>query len=135
MADRFDRYINSNVKIPLLNNFDEFLMQEILPCPIDGCGWIGKQLTLHMNFEHGIKKEEFKKIAGFNRKTAVVSSLTLNKYIRQGVSNLNSCKFRNGHPQLTPAELVGHTQRPEEKEHRLKNKIFNKITAHGRKEE
>ncbi len=80
MAGRFDRYINSDLTIEQMNNYDEFLSREILPCPVDGCNWEGEQLSLHMNFEHGINAKEFKDLAGFNQSTAVVTKDVLQKY-------------------------------------------------------
>ena len=73
MAERFDRWIASPETIALPQNYDEFLTQEILPCLVEGCGWEGKFLSAHMNFEHGVPAEEFKKAAGFNLKTGVVT--------------------------------------------------------------
>jgi len=71
LAKRFDRYIHSNTTIKDFNNFDEFLSQEALPCPVVGCDWTGKNLSSHINFEHGIRARDFKKLAGFNKQTAL----------------------------------------------------------------
>jgi hypothetical protein len=73
MAERFDRWIASPQRIALPQNYDEFLTQEVLPCLIEGCTWEGMGLTAHVNFEHGIQADEFKKMVGFNLKTGGVS--------------------------------------------------------------
>lgn len=82
MADRFDRWIASPQTIALPQNYDEFLTQEILPCPVDGCDWEGSFLSAHANFEHGIPAEEFKKLVGFNLSTGLVSP-DLSKRMRE----------------------------------------------------
>ena len=73
MAGRFDRWIASPQAIALPQAFDEFLSQESLPCLVDGCNWEGKRLGNHVNFAHGISAEEFKRAAGFNLKTGLVT--------------------------------------------------------------
>ena len=73
LAERFDRWIASPENIENLQNYDEFLLQEKLPCLIDGCDWEGKNLSMHLNFHHGITAGEFKKLAGFNKSTGLVS--------------------------------------------------------------
>jgi len=74
MADRFDRWVASPEQIALPQNFDEFLAQSELPCLIDGCGWVGHSLSQHMNYTHGIPADEFKRAAGFNATTGVIST-------------------------------------------------------------
>jgi len=74
MAERFDRNIGSIETIEELSNYDEFLSSEILNCLMDGCGWKGHNLSLHMNQSHGIKAKDFKIAAGFNLSTGVVSA-------------------------------------------------------------
>lgn len=81
-ANRFDRFIMSSSKLEVPASYDEFLVQETLPCLIDGCEWEGHSLSTHMNYEHGITADQFKALAGFNRKTGVISrslSKTLSK--------------------------------------------------------
>lgn len=73
LADRFDRWIASPQAIALPQNYDEFLSQEELPCLIEGCDWSGKSLSQHMNFEHGITADQFKRLAGFNLKSGIVT--------------------------------------------------------------
>lgn len=74
MADRFDRWVASPRSMALPHNYDEFMMQEELPCLVDGCTWVGHALSNHVNFAHGIPASEFKRAAGFNLKTGLVSS-------------------------------------------------------------
>ena len=73
MAKRFDRWIASPQKIALPQAYDEFLTQEELPCLIEGCDWVGRHLSNHMNMTHGIPADEFKRAAGFNLHTGVVA--------------------------------------------------------------
>lgn len=73
MAGRFDRWIASPQRIGTLQGYDEFLTQEELPCLVEGCEWTGHALSNHMNFAHGVPADEFKRAAGFNMGTGVVS--------------------------------------------------------------
>lgn len=71
-ADRFDRWIANPESVALPQNFDEFLSRNVLPCPVDGCGWEGEFLGAHVNHAHGIFAREFKKLCGFNLSTGLV---------------------------------------------------------------
>lgn len=73
MAKRFDRWVASPQSIALPQNYDEFLTQEELPCLVEGCSWVGKSLGFHVNAAHGITAEEFKRAAGFNKGTGLVT--------------------------------------------------------------
>ena len=73
LAKRFDRWIANPEGIALPQCYDEFLEQEELECVVEGCNWRGKWLTLHLNQTHGIKADEFKRVAGFNKSTGVVA--------------------------------------------------------------
>ncbi len=84
MAKRFDRHIAHVENINQLSNYDEFLSQPVLGCLIDGCYWRGHNLSLHMNLSHGIKEEEFKRAAGFNLSTGVVSATMQLNLVRRG---------------------------------------------------
>lgn len=84
MAKRFDRYIGHVENINDLSNYDEFLSQSILSCLIDGCEWKGHNLSLHMNLSHAIKEEEFKRAAGFNLTSGVVSAAMHTNLIGRG---------------------------------------------------
>lgn len=72
-AKRFDRWIASPEGISIEQSYDEFLTQERLECPIKGCDWTGHSLSHHMNFTHGVPRDEFKRAAGFNLTTGVIS--------------------------------------------------------------
>lgn len=74
LAKRFDRYIATPESIALPQGYDEFLSKDELPCLVDGCEWVGAQLSLHMNFIHGVTAEELKLIAGFNKTQGVVAA-------------------------------------------------------------
>lgn len=73
MAKRFDRWIASPQEMQLPQAYDEFLTQTELPCLIKGCGWSGGSLGMHMNVTHGITAEDFKRAAGFNLGSGLVS--------------------------------------------------------------
>jgi hypothetical protein len=72
-AERFDRWIANPEGVALPQNFDEFLTQEELPCLVPGCEWKGKKLGNHVNFVHGITARDFKKLAGFNLGSGLVT--------------------------------------------------------------
>lgn len=74
MAKRFDRHIASPEEIALPQNYDEFLTKPELNCLVSGCGWRGHLLSNHMNYSHGVTAAEFKRAAGFNLGTGVVSA-------------------------------------------------------------
>lgn len=74
MVGRFDRFIASPESLALPQNYDEFLSGDELHCLIEGCGWSGLALSSHMNYAHGIPKEKFKELAGFNAGTGVVTA-------------------------------------------------------------
>lgn len=73
MAERFDRWIANPQSIALPQGYDEFLLGEELPCLIQGCDWRGKHLGAHVNMTHGILARDFKKAAGFNLGTGLIS--------------------------------------------------------------
>jgi hypothetical protein len=73
MSKRFDRYVANPEQVALPQCYDEFLDREILRCPVEDCDWEGKFLSCHVNFTHGIAAEKFKEMAGFNRRTGLVS--------------------------------------------------------------
>lgn len=73
MAKRFDRQIASPDQMTLPQGYDAFLDRDELNCLIIGCDWTGKHLSIHMNSAHGIQANDFKRAAGFNKGTGVVS--------------------------------------------------------------
>lgn len=73
MAKRFDRWLANPEGLALPQGYDGFLDREELPCMIEGCGWTGRHLSLHINQAHGIRADELKRAAGFNLSTGLVS--------------------------------------------------------------
>jgi hypothetical protein len=89
MAKRFDRHIANPESISLPQGYDAFLDKELLTCPIDGCDWQGHWLSLHLNQMHGITAAEYKRAAGFNKGSAIVSrpmAMSLHERGLQGVA-------------------------------------------------
>lgn len=74
LSKRFDRWIASPQGLGLPQNYDEFMTQETLPCLIDGCNWAGKHLGNHVNLAHGVLANDFKRAAGFNLGTGLITS-------------------------------------------------------------
>lgn len=88
-AKAFDRWVANPQKMALPQCYDEFLTQESIHCLVDGCTWSGKQLSTHMISAHGVPAEEFKRAAGFNLNTGVISlplSKAFSKRELQGVA-------------------------------------------------
>lgn len=120
-ANRFDRWIASPQGIALPQAYDEFLMLDKLPCLVAGCGWEGDQLANHMNFTHGVTAREFKRMAGFNLSTGLVSpdlraDLQQRDHIKNGNVHLLAAR-------RDPREIGKETKgRPslEAKEHQVK---------------
>lgn len=123
MSDRFDRYIKSNLTIKELNNYDEFLSKESLPCLVDGCDWEGMSLSNHMNFEHGINKDEFKKLAGFNVQTGVVTPEVSKKISEKAKNRFIPQLFKPGHKNIGPKNGPLRPFRKEGQEH-VKKALF-----------
>lgn len=73
LAKRFDRFIANPERIALPQNYDEFLTGELLNCLVDGCFWKGHTLSQHMNLTHGVPAQQFKRMAGFNLSSGIVS--------------------------------------------------------------
>lgn len=76
MAKRFDRQIASPDQMALPQGYDGFLDRNLLTCTVVGCDWQGHHLSMHINSAHGITAAEFKRAAGFNKSTGVVSKPT-----------------------------------------------------------
>ncbi len=116
-AARFDRWIANPQKLALPQNYDEFLMQDELPCLIDGCDWIGSHLSYHCNIVHGITAKQLKELAGFNRRTGLITPAMRDKMrdrnlrlIEEGIINRGNPEtgFEPGHPQVNlPLRLEG----------------------------
>lgn len=125
MAKRFDRHIAAPEALALPQAYDEFLMKEQLPCLVEGCDWVGSHLSLHINQMHGIVAEEFKRAAGFNRSSGIVSrglAEALSARELSGVAKRADlrelgAKFRGQSYKLKYASLEG-------KEHREKSMLL-----------
>jgi len=128
MAERFDRYIANPETIALPQCYDEFLNSTELHCLIEGCDWIGKALSNHMNFAHGIPADKFKEMAGFNRKTGVVSSdMAKNLAARHQQWNGPPENMNN---KLTPSKFSPKPEvRLEGREHLSKSSVINAAIA------
>jgi len=97
MAKRFDRWVANPETLALPQNYDEFLTQAELPCLVEGCGWHGRWLTLHMNQAHGVPAEEFKRAAGFNLSTGVITT---------EMARSLQARPSNGRPELLDAARI-----------------------------
>ena len=82
-ASRYERHIAQTSHLHSPECYDSFLSQEELPCLVDGCDWVGLNLSMHMNSAHGIRASELKALAGFNRKTGVITT-KLSKVMGKG---------------------------------------------------
>lgn len=128
MTKRFDRWIASPQKIALPQAFDEFLTSDVLPCLVEGCDWKGQHLSMHMNQTHGVTAENFKKLAGFNLGSGIVSAPLHEAYCERdhvGIAIDNS-RF----PQFTTGMQQKKTQYRslEGKEHRAKTRSLKNDT-------
>lgn len=126
MAKRFDRWVANPEGLSLPQCYDEFLSKPTLTCMIDGCGWSGHFLALHMNTAHGVPKNEFKRAAGFNLGTGVISK-HMSDILCARAPNIDQL------PLLKQGELLGGpklTYRSTEgKEHRAKARSIATETA------
>lgn len=91
MAKTFDRSIGASVTFKQMQGYDEFIMQDQLPCLIEGCEWTGDNLGLHLYQTHGITADDAKRMAGFNLGTGLVSpKLRATLEARQNAGNAHS---------------------------------------------
>lgn len=89
MSKRFDRWIANPKGMALPQCYDEFLDREELDCIVEGCGWHGRGLSSHVNIMHGIQANEFKRAAGFNVTTGLVSkdlAMALSERPKRGIA-------------------------------------------------
>jgi endogenous inhibitor of DNA gyrase (YacG/DUF329 family) len=127
MSKRFDRWIASPEVIALPQNYDEFLTAPELPCLIEGCGWHGNFLSLHMNFAHGISARDFKKMAGFNLTSGIVS---LRLYeLMCARPHIKNAKFNGNGPKNPTGKQGDGYISLEGKEHAHKSYVVNKALA------
>jgi len=73
-ADLFDAWIANPQDITMPQCYDEYMLQDELPCLIDGCDWKGRNLSNHLNMAHGVYAEDFKRAAGFNLSTGLITA-------------------------------------------------------------
>jgi hypothetical protein len=99
MAKRFDRWIANPQSLALPQCYDEFLTSEELPCLVNGCNWRGHWLSLHMNFAHGVQADDFKRAAGFNLNSGIISAP-----MAESLAQRPQC-LSPGHGE----HLIGHT--------------------------
>jgi hypothetical protein len=131
MAGRFDRWIASPQAIALPQAYDEFLSQEELPCLIEGCDWVGRGLGNHVNFTHGIQVEEFKRAAGFNKKTGLVTPATSEALSARPHIHDNAFGGRRGANDFstTPPPIVRNYRSLEGREHSAKARALMEATV------
>ena len=134
-AARYDRWIANPQSMSLPQAYDEFLDRHELNCLFDGCGWRGLHLSNHVNTTHGIKAEEFKRAAGFNLGSGLISSDTarrLSERAKVGVAlNAFPPEVRALSLQLSKdvqmaAGYVAY-QSLEGREHRAKGRLFTSL--------
>lgn len=73
-ADLFDAWVANPQDITMPQCYDEYMLQDELPCLVDGCHWKGKNLSAHLNMAHGVYAEDFKRAAGFNLSTGLITA-------------------------------------------------------------
>lgn len=93
--NRFERNLKDPAVVAHPKSYGEFLDSgEKIACLVDGCDWMGKNLSLHMNYSHGISADDFKKAAGFNRSTGVVCRELSERMSQHSLSN---CELESFH--------------------------------------
>jgi endogenous inhibitor of DNA gyrase (YacG/DUF329 family) len=123
MAKRFDRWIANPEGMALPQCYDEFLDREELTCIVEGCGWQGRHLSVHVNQAHGIRAQEFKRAAGFNLNTGLVSkplAQLLSERPNQGVALSNPDHKENQKHAVKVAQEGMRYYSMEAKEHQCK---------------
>lgn len=121
-TERFDRWIANPETIALPQNFDEFLSQSVLTCPVADCEWEGEFLGAHVNFEHGITAREFKKLCGFNVTTGLIGTELSSFFSERAKVALENGQLRIGvPPECVPVAKPGDRYISlEQKEHHRK---------------
>lgn len=119
-SKRYDRWVAEPKDATIPSNYDEFLAQNELPCLIVGCDWVGRSLGYHVNKEHGITADEFKKMCGFNKTTGLVCPELSRELSERTVGDptINEKVER-------PKNYDRYTRRLEAKEHWLKARLVN----------
>jgi len=136
-------------------SYDEFLSQDELFCLVEGCDWEGQHLMVHVNQAHGIDKDTFKDMLGFNKHTGLVGkalSIKLRERELVGFASNPECSYANLHPGGATKGNSNRKVSAEAKEHLKKsrklaledyegdktsclgcNKEFNQPSPFGRK--
>lgn len=133
-ANMFDYWVATPPTIEEMQNFDEFLEQEELTCPIDGCEWHGKNLSLHLIYSHGIRPKDFKMQAGFNLNTGLVSSETretLSNRPLQGVASDEELQAKGKEALAQMDDWTGRYRSKEAIEHIKKSIALSHATEKG----
>lgn len=128
MTKRFDRWIANPQTLALPQAYDEFLTREELPCLIEGCDWRGHWLSLHMNYAHGVPADEFKRAAGFNLGSGIISAP-----MRELLTQRPQCLHPGTGEELGGASALSHVRHYrslEGREHRHKA-LAIKLAQHG----
>jgi len=118
-AKRFDRWIANPEEIALPQNFDEFLTQDELPCLVKGCNWFGRSLSNHMNLHHGVPADEFKRAAGFNLNSGIISAPLQEAYSARERTGVALPEYIHEPQQLMPPR-TRHYRSLESMEHQAK---------------
>ena len=128
MSKRFDRWIASPQEVALPQAFDEFLTSEILPCLVKGCDWKGHHLSLHMNQAHGVPADHFKRLAGFNLGSGIVSLPLHESLCDRDLYGVAKADVRNMYLSNGPQKQKTMYKSLEGKEHRAKTRALQNET-------
>lgn len=121
LARRFDRFVANPEDIALPQNYDEFLDRDELPCPVHSCGWVGAHLSMHANLVHGIEARDFKKLLGFNVRSALVGKAALARQSEIAKELFDAGVIgREFTPGASQGGVRGVKQSLESREHRVK---------------
>jgi len=125
-ADLFDAWTANPQNLTMPQNYDEFMLQNELPCLVEGCVWHGRHLSVHLNQAHGIRANDFKRAVGFNLSTGLVCP-DLHKELsdrhKQGVA-INNTDYQSFRGESHPRSYVSK----ESCEHQKKARALMKDT-------
>lgn len=136
-AERFDRFVASPESLALPQNYDEFLSKEELPCIVDGCEWVGHRLGHHCNVVHGIDVRTLRELAGFNRRTGVVSATESARLSEQAKELFEDGKIGHAFLEMIDEIKCGERDAPksiptnslEAREHRRKSAAMRRFVV------
>jgi hypothetical protein len=95
------------------------MLQEELPCLIDGCDWKGRHLSIHLNAAHGVRADDFKRAAGFNINTGLVNRELFEQLSKRPIHVDHLGEF----PLPSTKGAVFNYQSLEGREHRMKTRL------------